>query len=190
METFEEAQQREGADEGGAGAGAATGPPFPRRKHAFRLVAPASVEDVLSSPMQPPNTSASTSSMPAAGGSSGHRISRSSTLPGDPAAAAAAATVAGADAAADGGDSQKGSWRTSAWSPGSCASGATEGGVGKAARQQVWVLAATNAKVSCLLFLRWPAVMFVGERVSSTVGVKPASQSVFSCGSQLAFCFF
>ena len=143
METFEEAQQREGVDGGGGGAA----PPFPRRKHAFRIVAPAVVEDPLSSPMQPPNTSTSTTSLPAGGngGSNGARSSRSSTLPGDAAAAGPTA------ASADGGEARKGSWRTSAWSPGSTASGATEGGAGvckAAARQQVWVLAATNAKVS------------------------------------------
>lgn len=153
METFEEAQQREEADGGGGGgggggaAGAATGPPFPRRKHAFRLVAPAGVvEDALSSPLHPPNTSTSTTSLPAggSGGSNGARSSRSTTLPGD------AAAAAGAAGAADGAEARKGSWRTSsAWSPGSCASAAMEGGPGKAAaRQQVWVLAATNAKVS------------------------------------------
>eukprot|EP00752_Nemacystus_decipiens_P009692 g8658.t2 len=151
VETFEEIQQREGAgggEGGAAGAGAATAHPFPRRKHAFRLVAPAIAEDAPSSPPHPPNTSTSTSSMPGGGGGGGGnggnsaRISRASTLPGDATAAAAAAGAA----AAEGGEARKGSWRTPVWSPGSCTSGATESGIGKAARQQVWVLAATNAK--------------------------------------------
>lgn len=148
VETLEEAHQREQAAGGDEKASC------PRRKHAFRLVTttpttPAAEGMRCSSP----SLSASLMHCGAQGSTGGDsRHTRSKTLPGDVASASAAKSAAAGERGGDGDgearESRSGSL-SSARSPsiGGRASPEESGCVGKVSRQ-VWVLAATNSKVS------------------------------------------